>query len=78
MWVWSVLACKHHHQLCVAAATAGEVSTAQIMVLNELRVLSVWVALSIGLLSGKHVHIFNNAPFFPSHVNVKHSLHRKK
>jgi 1,3-beta-glucan synthase len=56
----------------------GKVNTPQIMVLNELRVLCVWLGCNVGLLSGKHAHVISSAPFFPGHVNVKHSLHRKK
>jgi len=56
----------------------GKVTTPQIMVLNELRVLCVWLGCNIGLLSGKHAHVISSAPFHPGHVNVKHSLHRKK
>ncbi len=48
------------------------------MVLNELRVLSVWLGCQIGLLSGKHAHVITSAPFFSSNINVKHALHRKK
>jgi len=56
----------------------GKVNTPQIMVLNELRVLCVWLGCNIGLLSGKHAHVISSAPFYLGHINVKHSLHRKK
>uniref|UniRef100_A0A6S8NKA7 1,3-beta-glucan synthase n=1 Tax=Dunaliella tertiolecta TaxID=3047 RepID=A0A6S8NKA7_DUNTE len=56
----------------------GKVTTPQIMVLNELRVLCVWLGCNVGLLSGKHAHVISSAPFYPGHINVKHSLHRKK
>ncbi|KAL6746905.1 1,3-beta-glucan synthase component-domain-containing protein [Haematococcus lacustris] len=54
------------------------VTTAQIMVLSELRVLCVWLGCQIGLLSGKHAHVITSAPFCSANVNVKHALHRKK
>ncbi|KAJ9526929.1 hypothetical protein QJQ45_025369 [Haematococcus lacustris] len=56
----------------------GMVTTAQIMVLSELRVLCVWLGCQIGLLSGKHAHVITSAPFCSANVNVKHALHRKK
>lgn len=56
----------------------GSVTTAQIMVLSELRVLCVWLGCQIGLLSGKHAHVITSAPFSAIHVNVKHALHRKR
>ena len=56
----------------------GSVSTAQVMVLNELRMLCVWMGCQIGLLSGKHAHVITSTPFVASIVNVKHALHRKK
>ncbi|KAG1659988.1 hypothetical protein FOA52_009662 [Chlamydomonas sp. UWO 241] len=56
----------------------GTVSTAQVMVLNELRMLCVWMGCQIGLLSGKHAHVLTSTPFIASIVNVKHALHRKK
>lgn len=56
----------------------GQVSTAQVMVLNELRVLCVWLGCQVGLLSGKHAHVINSAPFTAGNINVKHSLLRKK
>jgi 1,3-beta-glucan synthase len=56
----------------------GTVATAQIMVLNELRMLCTWVGCQIGLLSGKHAHVITSAPFYGTNVNVKHALHRKK
>ena len=56
----------------------GQVATAQIMVLNELRVLCVWLGCNIGLLSGKHAHVITSAPFMAANVNVKHALYRAK
>ncbi|GLI62082.1 hypothetical protein VaNZ11_004642 [Volvox africanus] len=56
----------------------GQVSTAQIMVLNELRVLVVWLGCQVGLLSGKHAHVITSAPFVRGNINVKHALLRKK
>lgn len=56
----------------------GSVSTAQVMVLNELRMLCVWMGCQIGLLSGKHAHVLTSTPFIAGIVNVKHALHRKK
>lgn len=56
----------------------GSVSTAQVMVLNELRMLCVWMGCQIGLLSGKHAHVITSTNFVASIVNVKHALHRKK
>lgn len=56
----------------------GQVTTAQIMVLNELRVLCVWLGCQVGLLSGKHAHVITSAPFHRGNVNVKHALLRKK
>lgn len=63
---------------CLSLLPAGSVSTAQIMVLNELRVLCVWLGCQIGLLSGKHAHVITSAPFVATNINVKHALHRKK
>lgn len=56
----------------------GQVSTAQVMVLSELRMLCVWLGCQIGLLSGKHAHVINDTPFIAKIVNVKHAFHRKK
>ncbi|KAG2500666.1 hypothetical protein HYH03_001432 [Edaphochlamys debaryana] len=56
----------------------GQVSTAQVMVLNELRVLVVWLGCQVGLLSGKHAHVITSAPFHRGNINVKHALLRKK
>ncbi|KXZ43170.1 hypothetical protein GPECTOR_99g805 [Gonium pectorale] len=56
----------------------GRVTTAQVMVLTEFRVLATWLGCQLGIMSGKHAHVIMTSSLYGGIVNVKHITLRKK